>query len=84
VLCVEDGINETRDYSAALRIAVCLPCEALAQGAAGMIRQVWMFDERFQLTFHLRRNRHLTASAERLSRPNPISVVVIPNLFDIA
>jgi hypothetical protein len=53
-------------------------------GPAGIIGHVWIFGERFQLTFHLRRNRHLTASAERLSRPNPISVVVIPNLFDIA
>jgi hypothetical protein len=57
VLCVGDGINETRDDSAALRIAVCLPCEVLAQGATGMIRQVWMFGERFQFTFHRKRNR---------------------------
>ena len=52
--------------------------------SAGIIGDVWIFGERFQLTFHLRRNRHLTASTERLSRRDPITVVVIPNLFDVA
>ncbi len=35
-----------RDDSAALRIAVSLPCEALVHGAAGSIRQVWIVGER--------------------------------------
>jgi hypothetical protein len=30
------------DSAVAIRIAVSLPCEALAQGTAGLIRQVWM------------------------------------------
>jgi hypothetical protein len=58
--------------------------EVFVDNAAGIIRQVWILGERFQFTFHLRRNRHLTASAERLSRPDPITVVIIPNVFDIA
>ena len=55
----------------------------MTHGAAGMIRQVWIFGKRFQLTFHFRRNRHLTASAERLSRPDPITVVVILEVLDV-
>jgi hypothetical protein len=31
----------------------CLPCEAFADGAAGIIREVWIFGQHFQLTFHL-------------------------------
>ena len=53
-------------------------------GSAGIIGEVWIFGEHFQLTFHLRRNRRLTASAERLGRPDPITVVIVANLFDIA
>ena len=52
-------------------------------GPAGSIGDVWIFSESFQLTFHLRRNRHLTASAEKLGRPNPITVVVIRELFNV-
>jgi hypothetical protein len=55
----------------------------LADGAAGMIRQVLIFGKHFQLTFHFRRNRHLTASAERLNRPDPITGVVILEMFDV-
>ena len=61
-----------------------LPGEAFMDRSAGIIGDVWVFGERFQLTFSLRRNRRLTASAERLGRPNPITVVVIANLFDVA
>jgi hypothetical protein len=53
-------------------------------GPAGIIGDVWIFGERSQLTFHLRRNRPLTASAERLGRPLPVMVVIIANLFDVA
>ena len=53
-------------------------------GPAGIIGDVWIFGERFQLTFHVRRNRHLTASTERLGSPSPVTVVVISNLFDVA
>jgi hypothetical protein len=52
-------------------------------GPAGIIGDVWIFGERFQLTFHLRRNRDLTASAERLGRPLPVPVVVMPELFNV-
>ena len=51
--------------------------------AAGITREVWIFGERLQLTFHLKRNRHLTASAERLSRPDPVTVVVILEVLDV-
>ena len=53
-------------------------------GPARIIGDVWIFSERFQLTFHLRRNRHLTASVERLGSALPVTVVVIANLFDVA
>ena len=61
-----------------------LPGEPLMDGLAGIIGDVWIFGERSQLTFHVRRNRHLTASAERLSRPLLVTVVVIANLLDVA
>jgi len=51
--------------------------------AAGISRRVWIFGERFRLTFYLKRNRHLIASAERLSRRDPITVVVILEVLDI-
>ena len=60
-----------------------LPGEAFTDGASGIIREVWIFGECFQLTFHVRRNRHLTASAERLSGPNPITIVVIREMFNV-
>ena len=65
-------------------LAVTLPGEKLADGATRSVRQVRRFGERFQLGFHVRRNLHLIASTGRLRRPNPITVVVIPNLFDVA
>ena len=58
--------------------------EVFVDNAAGIIGNVRIFGERSQLTFHRRRNRHLTASTERLSRRDPITVVVITNLFDVA
>jgi hypothetical protein len=78
------GGDGTADLRELLLRAGFLPGEIFMGGPAGVIRQVWIVGERSQLTFHLRRNRHLTASAERLSRPDPITVVVIPNLFDVA
>ena len=71
-----------------------LPCEAFAHGAAGIIQEVWIFGERFQLIFHLRRNRHLTARAgsraqpracglaERAARISSFSQHVIDDLAD--
>src|SRR5947207_13727959 len=67
----------------AVRIAVTLPGEKLADSATRSVRQVCRFGERFQLGFHVRRNLHRTASSGRLSRPNPITVVVIRELFDV-
>jgi len=52
-----------------------------ATGASGHIRIV---GKRFQLTFHLGRNRHLSAGAEMLGSTLPVAIVVIPNLFDVA
>ena len=67
----------------AVRIAVTLPGEKLADSATRSVRQVRRFGERFQLDFHVRRNLHLTASTGRLRRPNPITVVVIREVFNV-
>jgi len=64
--------------------AFFLSAEIFVDDATGAVRHIRIVGKRFQLAFHLRRNRHLTAGAERLSRPDPITVVVIPNLFDVA
>src|SRR4029077_10840593 len=62
--------------------ALFLSTEIFADDATGAVRYIRIVGKHFQFAFHLRRNRHLTAGAERLSRPDPITVVVIPNLFD--
>ncbi len=53
------------------------------EDAAGAVRHVRIFGKLFQLIFHLRRSRHLTASAGMLNRPDPVAVVVIREVFDV-
>lgn len=70
----------------ALRIAVSLPCEALAYGAAGILRQVRIVGKRSQFILHFGRDLHLDglpAVGVRFSRSDPITIVVIFEMFDV-
>ncbi len=70
-------------YSAGPSFRLFLSVDIFVQRATGAVRHVRIANERFQLTFHLRRNLHLTASTGKLSRPDPITVVVILEVLDV-
>jgi hypothetical protein len=72
------------------------PPQALAEDLTDAVRQVRILGERFQPIFHLRRKsrlnhaaslvyRHvaLTSGAVVLGWPDPVAVVVIPDMRDI-
>src|SRR6266496_6464846 len=69
--------------SARLSFSLFLSVEIFMEDATGAVRHVRIFGERFHFIFHLRRNLDLTASTGKLSRPDPIAVVVILEVFDV-